>query len=120
MFRGKSAEAAHVEALNKKCSFGCGLNAVATFYSYAPVDELMKNSGEYLQAIAAMNGGQVPVLEFTLASGDKEKHVRIGEAYACSVCMPEAEKQAAKAPSWVRCVKDSGPGADVPIVQVTK
>lgn len=44
--------------------------------------------------------------------------VRVGLAFACAACQPEAERVAARAPSYARLTFDRLPGADRPQVQV--
>jgi hypothetical protein len=110
---GMTPEQMHVEALNAKCP--CGAAATTRAISYAKLDELMQRTGgqELIGRLLVAHRGQLPVIEFTYG-----KFVKIGEVFACNLCRPTMEREAAKGPSWVLVHIDRGPGPEKPLVQV--
>jgi glutaredoxin len=80
-------------------SGGCGQPAAIRIRVFAPADEVMQRSPEFLIQLAAKNEGQIPVVDFR-----QGKYIRISEVYACDHCKGDAERAAAKGPSWT-CVE---------------
>lgn len=117
LFNGlATAEEVHRSAIGENCP--CGLPAAIVIRVFAPVDEVLKRQPLFLHNLAAQNGGMVPVVELRGAENRPIKHIRVGMAYACEICQSTAEKEAAKAPSWVVVDINRGPGKDKAIVQV--
>lgn len=117
MFGGMTAQEVTVQALGKKCTSGCGLDAIGTIRISAPLVEMINKFPEKVQKLAIMNDGSLPVFE-VMDGTRRVKHVRIGIAHFCQVCRSNAEKEAARCPSWAYVVIDAGAEADKPIVQV--
>jgi hypothetical protein len=78
-------------------------------------DEFVKQSPLLAAEIARTNpsGPYIPCIDTTFG-----KMVMVSKTCACRTHQADAEKAAAKAPSWVLVEIDRGPGADKPVVQV--
>lgn len=108
---GMTPQEMHAEGLARKCP--CGLAATCRAISFAPAEELVKRAPALLGQIMLINGGEVPVVEFTYG-----KFIKIGEVFACNLCRVSMERQAAKGPSWVLVNIETGPEPIRPSVQV--
>lgn len=117
LFNGQSAMDVHAEALHKKCSAGCGLDATTTIRSFAPLNDLLRKNMGFLRNLHRTTNGQIPIVNYPGSDGRPEKWVRVGLTFVCQVCRPEAEKAASRGPSWVRVEIDSVE-SEVPIIQV--
>jgi hypothetical protein len=99
----------------RKC-FGCGSHKVAIrIKTLAPVDEITKRNPSLVAALIARN----PLGPFLQTI--KTRHgamLLVADISACDLCQSEAEKAAARGPSWVIVDIDRGPDDDKPMVQV--
>ena len=87
----------------RKCD-ACGGPAAERIRVFAEYKEVLQRSPEFVMKLAAEHNGEVPVVDFK--SG---KFIRVSKAFACANCKGEAERQAAKAPSWCCVEIDRGP-----------
>ncbi|TXH57455.1 MAG: hypothetical protein E6Q97_04440 [Desulfurellales bacterium] len=87
-----------------KCS-GCGGPPLIKIRSFAEEDELLKRDPR-LKILQLVNPENYASMRLKTKMG---YYLRLGEVYACSRCGPEAERAAAKHPSWVFCDIDRGP-----------
>ena len=92
----------------RRCD-ACGGASVVRILVFAEYRECLRRSPEFMLKLASEHDGQVPVVDFK-----QGKYVRVSCAYACANCRAEAERQAAKAPSWCCVEIDAGP-KDIPV-----
>lgn len=103
------------EGFGGKCTIeGCPNLPVIQIKMFMLRSEFMERAPDLAAAIAATNpdGPYIPATPMTF--GDM---VMFSKANACKVHQTDAEKTAAKAPSWVLVEINRGPGADKPQVQ---
>ncbi len=79
------------------------------------LDELTKRQPEYVAQIMATNpdGLFVPTVATTYGP-----MVKVSDIVACDNCKVDAERSAAKGPSWALVEIDRGPGKDRAVVQM--
>ena len=82
----------------------CGAPSAIRIRVFAEYKEVLQRSPEFVMKLAADHNGEVPVVDFK--SG---KFIRVSEAFACAGCKQEAQREAAKAPSWCCVEIDEGP-----------
>jgi hypothetical protein len=87
----------------RKCD-ACGGPAAIRIRVFAEYKECLQRSPEFVMKLAAEHNGALPVVDFK-----QGKFIRVSEAFACTNCKHEAERQAAKAPSWCCVERDEGP-----------
>lgn len=97
--------ARHVFA-GKKCN-GCGGPPAIRIRSFVPADWLLREKPEVAMELAALHGGSIPCVDFTMG-----RYVRVGDAFACALCRRTCEREAAKAPSYFVMQIDEGPGPE--------
>lgn len=111
-----TAEEVHAKtALKGKCAIpGCGNLPVIQIKCFMTMADFVKQAPTFAAALAASNpdGPFIPTVPMTFGP-----MVRFSTTNACRSHQKEAEKTAAKAPSWVLIEIDRGPGADKPVVQ---
>lgn len=90
----------------------CGGPAVVRVRVFAEADYLVQRKPEFIMALAARNGGNIPMANFKHG-----KFVRVSEAFACSNDKATALKSAAHHPSWMFVEIDEGP-KNSPQIQV--
>ena len=97
--------------IRKNCAL-CGHPAAIRIKVFAPLAELIKRTPEYVAGICASNpdGPYVPTIDTTYG-----KMVKISDVGACDLCKTQAEKEAAKGPSWMLVEIDRGPGNTVAV-----
>ena len=112
----KTAQEIHAKIAWKRCSIsGCNHLPVVQIRCLMLLDEFVKQSPQFASALAASNpdGPFIPTIPTTFGP-----MVKFSTVHACRDHQQDAEKAAAKAPSWVLIEIDRGPGADKPVVQV--
>jgi len=107
-------EAHRAYGIRKKCN-SCGRPAAIRIKVLVALDELTKRQPEFVAHIAATNpdGPYVPTVPTKYGP-----MVKISDIGACDNCKRDAERAAAKGPSWVIVEIDRGPGDVKPSVQV--
>lgn len=86
-------------AFGKKRCVGCGSDKPAVrFRTLCPADELMKRNPDVAATIMALNreGPQLPTIDTKYGP-----MVLVADVVACDNCKGEAERAAAKGPSWL-------------------
>ncbi len=128
MFDGMSAEEYHSQNAfppNAKCA-GCQRRGglITRVIMLAPLDEVLKRDPELAAVFHAANidfrngdSRLTEKLRERLVATKYGDHMRISTTYACKACTPSLEKEAAKAPSWMICDINYGPGSDKVTVQ---
>ena len=98
--------------IRKNCVMCKGVPAVIRIKVFAPLAELVKRAPEYVAGIIASNpdGPYVPSIDTTYG-----KMVKVSDIGACDLCKTQAEKEAAKGPSWVLVEIDRGPGTTLSV-----
>lgn len=96
---------------------GCKNLPVIQIKMFMLHDEFVQRQPQLATMIAMTNesGRYVPAVPTTFGP-----MVMFSKVCACKAHQRELEKEAAKAPSYVLCEIDRGPGADKPQVQVSK
>lgn len=91
--------------IRKNC-YGCGKPAVVRLRTFVALDELTKRQPEYVAQIMASNpnGPYVPTVATKYGP-----MVKVSDIGACALCAKEAEKAAARGPSWCIVEIDRGP-----------
>ena len=121
LFDGKTtAQELHNNTLfrDKVCA-GCGARPTTVFRVFFPLDELVKRDGENVGRSLLQDPEHFKscCLEFVGADGvTREPFVRVSTAYSCAQCLPAAEREAAKLPSWAHVEINRGPAADKIVV----
>lgn len=116
LFGGKTtAEELHAKLAwgHKHCTACKNKKIVLVVRLLAPLKECMSTWPELLGAMKAANGGTIPRVETKFGP-----LVKISEVAACTMCRRDAEKVAAKAPSWCVIEFDRGPGPENASVSV--
>lgn len=111
-----TAQEVHSRTAWGKCSAsGCHNLPVIQIRCFMHLDDFVERSPQLAAAIASSNpdGPFVPTVPMTFGP-----MVRFSTVAACRTHQSDAERAAARAPSWVMVEVDRGPGADKPVVQV--
>lgn len=90
--------------LGAKC-VGCGGPPLTTIRSFAEEAEMLKRDPR-LKILQLADPDKYGSMQLRTKMG---KYLRIAEVYACPQCTPEAERAAARHPSWVFVEIDRGP-----------
>lgn len=93
-----------------KC-VGCGGPPLVTIRSFAEEAEMLKRDPR-LKLLQLVEPEKYGAMRLRTKMG---AYLRIAEVYACVRCAPEAERAAAKHPSWCFCDINRGP-AEMKIV----
>ena len=81
--------------IGAKCA-GCGGAPLITIRTFAEEDEMLKRDPR-LKILQMADPEKYGAMQMRTKMG---KYLRIAEVYACARCGPEAERAAAKHPSW--------------------
>lgn len=113
----KTAEEVYSEqGFRQPCAIkGCSNRPVIQIRCFMSLHDFVNKAPDMAAAIAATNpdGPFVPTVPMTFGP-----MVKFSTVTSCRVHQSDAEKTAARAPSWVLIEIDRGPGADKPLVQV--
>lgn len=93
----------------------CGQPAAIRIKVLAPLQEVQDRNPQFVAMVAASNpdGPFVPTIPSKYGN-----LVKLSDVGACDNCKTEAERVAAKHPSWCIVEIDRGPGKDKPFGQV--
>lgn len=94
----------------------CGGPPMARIRVFASVDELKARAPQFLLAIASASpfgAGQLPTVPTKYGP-----MVKVSETVFCKSCTPQAERHAARGPSWMLVEINRGPDADKMLTQV--
>lgn len=114
----KTAMEVHAESAWGRCTIaGCMHLPVIQIKCFMMLKDFTEKAPDLATAIAMSNpdGPFIPTVPMTFGP-----MVRFSTVNACKAHQADAERAAAKAPSWVLVEIDRGPGADRPIVQVAE
>jgi hypothetical protein len=121
LFNGESAESIHAKfgfPPGSKC-MGCGnppgVGGI-TLRSFLAVPDLKRLDPDGFGIVAEMHPDKLAAMLVMMrgADGKPVPHVRISTVYACKRCAPDAERAAAKGPSYAIVDISRGPGPDKP------
>lgn len=99
-------------AFRKPCL--CGQPAAIRILALGDKKELVQKYPDFLGFLAAQHEeGKVPIVRTRWG-----EMIKVGEVWACDTCKHDAEKAAAKHPSWVHVWIDRGIEAEKTQVQV--
>ncbi len=103
------------EELHREMSFpvgstcrGCGRAPTIAIRSFAEEKEMLSRDPG-LKVLAMTDPDTYGKMLVKTKAG---RFIKLGEVYSCTSCAPEAEKAAAKHPSWCFVEVDRGPGPD--------
>lgn len=96
-----------------KCK-GCNnLRPITRIIVLMPLDEMMKRDQEIqLMALTRPDVLAPFLVKIRESHGSTKTYFRVSVTYACKLCTRDAEKAAAKAPSWCIVEINRGPGPD--------
>lgn len=92
--------------IGAKC-LGCGAPPLTTIKTFAEEAEMLKRDPR-LKILFMADPDKYMSMRLVTKMGP---YLRIAEVYACPKCTPEAERAAAKHPSWCFVSIDHGPAA---------
>lgn len=109
-------EAHRAYGIRKSC-YVCGKPAAIRIRVLVQLEEITKRNPEFVAHVAATNpeGPYIPTVPTRYGP-----MVKMSDVGACDNCKVEAERAAARGPSWAIVEIDRGPGADKTQVQVPK
>lgn len=114
----RTADEVHRElGLRGRCHV-CGGPPAIRIRVFAPLDELVRRQPEFVAVVAANNPDAPGVVPTVPMGREGAPFVKLSDLCACDLCRADAERAAARGPSWCVVEIDRGPGADRPLVQV--
>lgn len=111
----------HTATRGEKCRMCENQKIAIRIRVFVEVDELVNRSPEIAGVIMARSDdGSIPYvpMQFSGKGGKVYKMVMVSVNAFCDSCAVDAERYAAKGPSWALVEIDRGPGKDKTVVQV--